>query len=183
MNHQPFEKWLLSEEPLPKEDERLLREHLLECKQCNQIENAWSEVASLFSDVPETKPSPGFVNRWQQTLEIAQVADRHKQYRWQSLIFLVAIANGAVIALFLMFLQLYNTYGSFTNWAMSWVYRAASGVVLINGIRNALTTLVRTVPQLIPPTWWIGITIFLFFSTLFWIGSMVKLSKLSRRIS
>jgi hypothetical protein len=181
MNHQPFENWLLSEDPLPADDERALRDHLVGCDQCSGLEDAWLDVANLFTEVPEIEPAPGFVNRWQATLEADQVAVKTMRQRWQSLIFLVLVANGAALALVLMGVQLFNTYGSVTDWVMSWVYKAATAMVLANGFRNAFVTLSRTVPQLIPTGWWVAIAITLGVSTIIWIVSMTKLSSLTRR--
>ena len=183
MNHQPFENWLLSEEPLPTDDERALRDHLMDCDQCNGLEDAWLDVASLFAEVPEVGAAPGFVHRWQATLEADQAAVKTMHQRWQSLIFLVVIANCAAAALALTGVQLFNTYGSVTDWVMSWVYKAATAMVLANGFRNAFVTLSRTVPQLIPTGWWIAIAITLGVSTIIWIVSMTKLSSLPRRTS
>jgi len=157
MNHQPFENWFLSEEPLPADDERELRDHLVGCDQCSGLEDAWLDVANLFTEVPEIEPAPGFVNRWQATLEADQVAVKTMHQRWQSLIFLVLVANG--------------------------VYKAATAMVLANGFRNAFVTLSRTVPQLIPTGWWVAIAITLGVSTIVWIVSMTKLSTLPRRTS
>ena len=58
MNHQPFENWLLSEDPLPEDDERALRDHLADCDQCNELEDAWLNVSNLFTDVPAVGPAP-----------------------------------------------------------------------------------------------------------------------------
>ena len=103
--------------------------------------------------------------------------------RWQSWIFLVLIANGAVFALVLMGVQLFQTYDSVTDWVLSWVYKAATAMVLANGFSNAFITLFRTVPQIIPTGWWIAIATTLSFSTIIWIASMTKLSSLPRRNS
>jgi hypothetical protein len=183
MNHQPFENWLFSEEPLPKDDKRALRDHLVDCDRCSELEDAWLDVANLFAEVPEVEPAPGFVNRWQATLEADQAAIKAMRQRWQSWILLVLIANGAAVALLLTGVQLFNTYDSFTDWVLSWVYKAATAMVLANGFRNAFITLFRTVPQLIPTGWWIGIALALSVSTLIWIVSMTKLSSLPRRTS
>jgi hypothetical protein len=183
MNHQPFENWLLSEEPLSEDDERIMREHLLNCDQCRELEDSWLDIANLFADIPEVEPSPGFVNRWQATLESDQAAIKAMRQRWQSWIVLVLIANGAAMALLMMGVQLFNTYDSFSDWVLSWVYKIATAMVLANGFRNAFTTLFRTLPQLIPIGWWIGIAVMLSVSTLLWIVSMTKLSSLPRRTS
>ena len=183
MNHQPFDNWLLSEEPLPEDDNRALREHLSDCDQCRELEDAWINVANLFTEVPEVEPAPGFVNRWQATLEADQAAVRVMRQRWQSWIVLVLIANGAAMALLFMGVQLFNTYNSFGDWVLSLVYKMATAMVLANGFRNAFATLFRTIPQLIPTGWWIGIVITLSLSTLLWIVSMTKLASLPRRTS
>ena len=183
MNHQPFENWLLSEDPLSEDDERALQEHLMVCDQCGELENAWLDISNLFAEVPEVEPAPGFVNRWQSTLEADQAAIKVMRHRWQSWIVLVLIANGAALALLLYGVQFFNAYNSFTDWVLSWVYKAATAMLLANGFRNIFVTLFRTIPQLIPTGWWIGITITLCVSSFIWIVSMKKLASLPRRIS
>ena len=181
MNHQPFENWLLSEEPLPEDDEIALRDHLVNCDQCTELEDAWLDVANLFVDIPDVEPAPGFVNRWQATLETDQAAAKAVRQRWQSWILLVLIANGAALALIMMGVQLFRTYDFVTDWVLSWVYKVAAALVLANGFQNAFVTLFRTVPQLIPTGWWVGIAITLCVTTLLWIVSMTKLTSLPRR--
>ena len=183
MNHQPFENWLLSEESLPEDDERALREHLVDCDQCRELEDAWLDVANLFADVPQVEPPIGFVNRWQATLEADRAALKTMRQRWQSWIVLVLIANGATMALLMMGVEIFYTYDSVSDWVMSWVYRLATAMVLANGFRNAFVTLFRTIPQLIPTGWWIVIAITLSLSTLTWIVTMTKLSSFTRRTS
>jgi hypothetical protein len=183
MNHQPFENWLLSEDPLPEDDERALLDHLVDCDQCSELEDAWLNIANLFAEVPDVEPAPGFVNRWQATFEADQAAIKVMRQRWQSWIVLVLIANGAALALLLMGVQLFNTYGSFSELVLSWVYKIATAMVLANGFQNAFITLFRTIPQLVPIGWWVGIAMTLSVSTLVWIVSMTKLSSLPRRTS
>jgi hypothetical protein len=183
MKHQPFENWLFSEEPLPADDERELRDHMIDCDQCSGLENAWMDVERLFAEVTEIEPAPGFINRWQATLEANLATEKAIRQRWQSLIFLVVIANFAAIALALTSVQLFNTYGSVTEWVMSWVYKAATAMVLVNGFGNAFITIARTIPQLIPIGWWVAIAVTLAFSTFVWFVSMTKLSSLPRRTS
>jgi predicted anti-sigma-YlaC factor YlaD len=181
MNHQPFENWLLSEEPLPEENKHVLHEHLAACEQCRGLEDAWLDVANLFTEVPDIEPAPGFVNRWQTHLETERAATRAMRQRWQSWIVLVLIANGAAVAMLLLGVQLFNTYDSVTDFVLSWVYKAASALVLVNGFQSAFLTLFRTIPGLIPTSWWVGIAVILSVSTLFWIVSMNKLTSLPRR--
>jgi hypothetical protein len=183
MNHQLFEDWLFSEEPLPADDERELRDHLMDCEQCSGLENAWLDVERLFVEATDIEPAPGFINRWQATLEADRAVEKTVRQRWQSLIFMVVIANFATVALVLMGVQLFNTYGSVTEWVMSWIYKAATVMVLINGFGNAFVTISRTIPQLVPNGWWVAIAITLGLSTIVWFVSMTKLSSLQRRTS
>ena len=183
MNHQPFDNWLLSDEPLAEHDERALRKHLEDCSKCRELEDSWLEVANLFTEIPDIEPSPGFMNRWQATLEADRIALKVMHQRWQSWILLVLIANGAALALILMGVQLFSSYDSVTEWVLSWIYKAATAIMLANGFRNAFVTLFRTVPQLIPTGWWVGIAVTLSLSTILWIFSMSKLLSLPRRTS
>jgi hypothetical protein len=183
MNHQPFENWLLSDDPLSDENEHALREHMANCEQCKEIEDAWLDVTNLFTEIQGVEPAPGFVNRWQVTLETDRAAVKAMRQRWQSWIVLVLIANGAALALLLMGVQLFQTYDSVTDFVLSWVYRAATAMVVASGFQNAFVTLFRTIPGLIPTGWWIGIAITLSVSTLLWIVSMTKLTSLPRRTS
>jgi anti-sigma factor RsiW len=183
MNHQPFENWLLSEEPLPEENQDALQAHLADCEQCHTLQEAWLDIATLFAEIPDIGPEPGFVNRWQANLEADRTTERAMRQRWQSWIFLVVIANGASLALILMGLQLSRTYDSMTDLILSWVYRAATIMVMASGFQNVMATLSRTIPNLIPASWWIGIAITLSVSTLLWIVSMTKLTSLPRRTS
>ena len=183
MNHQPFENWLFSEEPLPENDERALRNHLADCEQCSSLEDAWLDVANLFETVPEVDPAPGFVNRWQSVLEADRAAARQTRQRWQSWIMLILVANGALITLVLLGIQVFRTYTSLTDFLLSWVYRLAVMFTLANGLQNVFSTLLRTIPALIPASWWATAAILLGISTLIWVVSMRKLTSLPRRTS
>ena len=183
MNHQPFENWLFAEEPLPEEDARALQAHLASCEHCAELEASWLDVTNLFATVPTVAPSPGFVNRWQATLETDRMLARETRQRWQSWIMLIAIANGALIMLVLLGVQVFRTYTSLTDLLLAWVYRLAVIFTLAHGLQNVFGTLLRTIPGLIPASWW-GMASLLFgFSTLVWIVSMKKLTSLPRRNS
>lgn len=65
MNHQPFENWLLSDEPLSPEQNLALQEHLSTCETCCQIEANWDSLQALMREAPVVAPAPGFTIRWQ----------------------------------------------------------------------------------------------------------------------
>jgi predicted anti-sigma-YlaC factor YlaD len=65
MNHQPFREWIFSEEKLSAEQTKVLEEHLNSCESCSHLDNAWSEVESVFQQSPQLSPPAGFTARWQ----------------------------------------------------------------------------------------------------------------------
>ena len=155
MNHLPFETWLLSEEPLSEEDSQTLKDHLQECEQCHQLQEAWSGVEVLFAEVPSLEPQLGFVNRWQERLESSRLMEHFFRLRWQSCFLLIGIANAAAFTLVLLGLQFSNTYESIMEYLLTWVYRGAVALTLFNGVQEVIFALFRTIPSAIPIGGWI----------------------------
>ncbi len=185
MNHQPFETWLLSEEPLSPEQASELAEHLAGCQHCQQVQAAWLSVAQLFSAVPPLDPAPGFVQRWQERLAVDRALSREMRQRWQSWILLIGIANAAAFILVLMGLQFYSTYDSLMEYLLSLVYRGAATLTLITGVQNLFATLLRTIPGIVPLSWWIVLIVLLCVGSLAWVVALTKITKiasLSRRV-
>jgi hypothetical protein len=181
MNHQPFENWLLSDEPLQEQDSFALAEHLENCSECGNLQDAWENVVNLMTDTPDLAPQPGFVSRWQTALESERQAVRAARERWQSWILAIFIANGAALTLILLGIQVFQTYESFTDLVLSWVYRAAVVVTLASGLQNVFSTLIRTIPGVIPASWLTSAVVVLSISAVVWIISLKKLSSLPRR--
>lgn len=94
MNYQPFENWLLSEEPLSKEQSQALLEHLDTCETCCQIDTGWNEVQDLIHTVPEMAPAPGFTVRWQ-----ARLAEQGRKHQQRQSWFFLAATSGIAMAL------------------------------------------------------------------------------------
>lgn len=69
MNHQPFEEWMLSNEPLDPEQDAALSEHLVSCPDCPPLARAWQAVRLEISAEPPEAPAPGFSMRWQARLK------------------------------------------------------------------------------------------------------------------
>jgi len=94
MNHQPFENWLLSEEPLSDEQSKELLEHLDTCETCCQIDTGWNGVQDLFHTVPEIAPAPGFTMRWQ-----TRLAEQRRKHQQRQSWFFLAATSGIALAL------------------------------------------------------------------------------------
>ncbi len=64
MEHQPFENWILSGDPLTQSQKIELEEHLTICPHCSAIKEGLSGVEMLFKSSTFESPSPGFAKRF-----------------------------------------------------------------------------------------------------------------------
>ncbi|HEX7556007.1 MAG TPA: hypothetical protein VF338_05235 [Leptolinea sp.] len=65
MEHQPYENWILSVDPLTPSQIAELNNHLMVCTHCISIRDGISEVEYLLNSAVFESPSPGFTNRFQ----------------------------------------------------------------------------------------------------------------------
>ena len=182
MNHQPFENWLLSEEPLTPDEMRTLDSHLSDCQQCKQLQDGWRGVIDLFQDVPDVAPKAGFTVRWTKRLAKEKQLDKVMRDRWQSVIMLILLANvvtGLVVLLGTQFFTIFDTPSSLV---LSGIYRLISTVTLVNTIQNITFTLIRTLTGIVPAGVWALLGLGLIGSIVTWIVSIKSLSILPRRM-
>ncbi len=142
MNHQPFENWLLSEEPLAPEQAQALRAHLSTCLVCQRLEQSWSEVQQLFAQTPPAAPPPGFTARWQ-ARQAEESRQRQQRQAWR----LLALTGG-IAFLLMVFLGVYalDLFSSPEQLLMYVIYRASSlyffGRASIEAVPGLLSPLV-----------------------------------------
>ncbi len=107
MVHQPFETWLLDEEPLTFDQRRELEAHLRTCPQCQRLSANWSGVAGLMKATPPMQPAPDFTLRWK-ALRAERIA--HQQPRQVRRFFLTLLVSClvslALLAVFFVVSQL-----------------------------------------------------------------------------
>nr|MBC8332700.1 zf-HC2 domain-containing protein [Anaerolineae bacterium] len=82
--HQPFETWILLDEPLTPEQAQSLDAHIKTCAACHALKAAWGRVDAIFQETPALEPVPGFANRWQAQLSQQRNLQRYARQRWQS---------------------------------------------------------------------------------------------------
>jgi hypothetical protein len=75
MNHQPFEDWLLNDQPLTPIEKRDLDAHIRTCKYCAVLAQSSLELRS----VRMVSPMPGFAGRFQKRLAARRIADRRRR--------------------------------------------------------------------------------------------------------
>ncbi len=84
MEHQPFENWILSGDPLTPTQKTDLKNHLSICSHCLSIKEGISGVEDLFNAATFESPSPGFSQRFR----IMAVQREEEARRLQSYFFL-----------------------------------------------------------------------------------------------
>jgi hypothetical protein len=93
MNHQPYEDWLLNDQPLTPTEKRDLDAHIRTCKSCAALAETVFELRS----VRAISPKPGFVGRFKKRLAARRIADRRRRL-WSPIVFLL---GGAALLLWL----------------------------------------------------------------------------------
>lgn len=174
MSHQPFETWLLSEEPLEKDQQQSLQTHLAECDHCQALQTNWLKVQEAMTTLPAPEPTPGFADRWQSRLSLQRQKQQQRRM-WVLTLSIFAIA--CVILLSLTCFELLNT---------SWPYVLSQFIAnlsllaaKINHFWRFTSSLTSTFPILIPLMIILGISALSALSVLFltWFRSMIKLYK------
>jgi hypothetical protein len=181
MNHQPFENWLLSDEPLSSDDTQALQEHMEACEDCRELQDSWQGVMSLIETTAPMEPAAGFVTRWQEHLEADRQLALLSRQRWQSWIMLILVTNVASLLLFILGAGVFSIVESPVEIILAGVYRLTSAVMLFNTAQNILGTLMRTLISIVPIGVWAALAAGLGASCVVWVVSMTSLSKLTRR--
>ncbi len=181
MKHQPFETWLLMDDPLTSEQTQMLAEHILSCEHCQQLRVAKFSFENLFRDTTNVEPNPGFSSRWQARLKMERQLEAASRHRWQSWITFILIANAVSLLAVLLGLQFFNTFDSLTELLVVWVYRLTSLLSIVNIFQNFLAIMIRTIPGLLSPGGWAALASIVSVGSIAWVLSMAKLAGTPRR--
>ncbi|MEA3350965.1 MAG: zf-HC2 domain-containing protein [Chloroflexota bacterium] len=182
MKHQPFETWLLLDDPLEPEQIQALDDHLRTCQHCRQLRDAWAGAAALLHDAPAPEPAPGFTQRWQERLKKDRRKEIATRYRWQSWIILILIANVVSVLAIVLGLEFFATYDSLIEVLLFWVYRLTSLLTLVNILQDIITTLLNVLPELLPAGGWAALAGLLGGITLLWAAFIAKIAQIPRRL-
>ncbi len=93
MNHQPFETWIFTDDPITTEEQARLSEHLKSCEDCRRLSMAMNEIKHSFINAPVPAPAPGFSRRWETRLK------SHRQALQQRQMWIFTLAMFGVAAL------------------------------------------------------------------------------------
>jgi predicted anti-sigma-YlaC factor YlaD len=172
MNHQPFDTWILSEEPLDESRENELKAHLEICTSCRDLSAAWLHVQETFEETAPPNPAPGFTTRWQTRLSVFRLQQQQRR------MWLLAIGLFSLATMILILLAALNLLS--TPWHLILGKGIATIGLAANRIRqvvNVLESLTASFPLLIPISFVFGFGILTAMLTLIvtWLLSVIKL--------
>lgn len=182
MKHKPFETWILLHEPLLPDQAQALDEHLKDCQHCRELQQALTGVEALFQTTFDAEPTSGFSLRWQNLLEQEQQEVVIRRHRWHSWMALIIMGNTVAFWAFMLTRQFLATFSSPTEFLIMWVYRLTSLFSGLTAAGHLLSTLIDTLPGLMPPTGWAILVTILGAGSLLALASMTKFAQISRRI-
>ena len=172
MNHQPFENWLLDDEPLSIPQQRELQIHLRTCTTCTAI--ADSNLALHTSRT--ISPAPGFTDRFRPRL----AEWRKEQLRRQALGTIVLVLAGLVTLYSLAGPAMLEAVRSPAEWLRGITMYVVAVVTFASVLGHVGGILLRNLPEMIPPAAWLAIPIAGLAAGVLWIATMRRLAGASR---
>lgn len=153
MDHQLFETWLLSPDPLEVDQEAALQAHLRGCPACRMRLAGWRAVERSLQDAGLVGPSPGFVGRWETRLaEMQQQRARHQSWLVLAAITLAVLALGSALSAHL--LAVYNSPAQLVVGLLAGVTELVS---TFNAYVEVLEAVSRTLPAVFILVTWLGV--------------------------
>jgi predicted anti-sigma-YlaC factor YlaD len=143
MNHQPFEEWLLADEPIAPEQAVELREHLRDCPRCRELEASWTSVHKLIQTSEQIDPTPGFTSRWQVRLHAQQQQALSRRFHRQPWLLLVLNLTIAAILLILLSMQLWRTFHTPQQFLLVKAFILSIILTIVDTGQDILTALIQ----------------------------------------
>jgi hypothetical protein len=175
-NHQPFEDWLLSDNPLSEEQNLQLKEHLDTCETCCQLSTAWRSVEQQFTQAVQMSPTAGFVERWQGVL----AADLDRKFRQQTIITMAIFGLGTMTLFGLLFIFFFPVIQTPLPYLLTSLYRVTLLVASVSNLLSAVSKLLQKFISIAPPFVWVAVVVVLISSISIWLVSIQKLTNIRR---
>lgn len=176
MSHQPFETWILAEEPLTVEQLHSLHAHFEVCRACKRLSAASSDVDHLLRTIPPMQPAIGFTTRWRARLAVRSLQVSLQRKRKQSWWFFSLNAFAALMFLVFLLAQISIVVDSPISFLiLSGVHLATTWLSFITATQEILTTFSSVVLRIVPQFWWVVITTGISLLSLIWLFSLGKL--------
>jgi hypothetical protein len=174
MNHQPFEDWLLNEQPLTPEKKRELQVHLQDCAHCIAL----AEVNLELRSVKMAAPAAGFNARFQKRLAAQRVLERRNRLVGV----LILAAGGIGLAAWFLAPFVIQFLGSPAGWIAAAVNFLLTLLLMARAIGDIGSILFRVLPGFIPPFGWLVLASAISGAILLWVVSIWRLTRIPRGV-
>ena len=174
MDHQPFETWLLADEPLTPQQKRELQAHLKTCPACGRL----AEVDLALKSARQAAPASGFSDRFQVRLAARKVALRRRNF-WGFFILSLSVL-GALAWIAWPVLSL--AFESPANLLASWLSALISLWVTLQAMFHAGAVVFRVVPGFVPTYVWSFVLFAAAAWCVVWVSSLLKLTKIQQGV-
>jgi hypothetical protein len=174
MDHQPFETWLLADEPLTPQQKHELQEHVKTCPACTAI----AEVNVALKSVRMAAPAEGFTDRFQARLAARKVAQRRRNF-WGFFILGLSVVS---ILVWIAWPVLSIAFESPVNLLASWLSTLISIWVTLQAMFHTGSVVFNVLPGFVPTYAW-GFILFAAAAwCVIWVFSLLKLTKLQQGV-
>ena len=146
MNHQPFEDWLLDENPLDPNQKIELEAHLRDCRYCSAL----VKTNKTLHQVQMASPAAGFTARFQARLAQQQAVERRRRV-WGSVLFTL---GGSALLIWLLGPYLVFFLASPATWITALVEWGVFLVTTLHAITQAGSVFLKVVPGFLPLFVW-----------------------------
>ncbi|MGD2027213.1 MAG: hypothetical protein PVI99_05295 [Anaerolineales bacterium] len=116
------------------------------------LATAWTQVEDTFRTSGMVAPLPGFTSRWMARLELERQREERRQ-AWALILTNLVIALGFLILIGMGFLPSISANGGVVNLWVGLLSRLVVFFKLAGGLTN---TMIRTLPGVVPASWWVG---------------------------
>ncbi len=174
MNHQPFESWLLDDQPLAPEQKRELTSHLRTCSHCAAL----AETGLALRTPRMVSPAPGFAQRFQARLAAQRIAERRKRF-WGIVIFSLVGMGALVLLAFPLLRGLAASPAEWINVVLGYLLFIFSSVQALTEVGSVF---LRVVPGFVPPFVWMVLASALAGMSLLWTVSIWRITRVPQGV-
>jgi hypothetical protein len=169
MNHQPFENWLLDDQPLDPKKKLELEVHLRVCSYCNAL----AETGKALQTVKMISPTAGFAARFQTRLALQRATDRRRRV-WGSILFAL---GGLVLLMWLVGPYLASFLAAPATWITVLIGWGVFLVTALQAVAQAGSVLLDVIPSFLSPFAWMVLVSAIAGFSLLWFVSVWQFTR------
>jgi hypothetical protein len=178
MNHQPFEFWLLEDQPLEPEQKRDLQSHLRACTHCTALAETGVALRSA-RERGLAAPAAGFTLRFRDRLAAHKAAERRRRLWGMAVLTVAGVGLLAGFSLPLV-APLLESPARWLTVLLSYVFFLASSLKTLGEVGLMFA---RVAPGFVPPFFWMVMASAVAGIVLLWVVSIWRLTYVPRGVN